>query len=40
MHVDLDFDAVARETPGNVDPAHDGMVVAFAPDGDGWAAEA
>ncbi|MFT4794113.1 MAG: phosphoribosyl 1,2-cyclic phosphate phosphodiesterase [Paracoccaceae bacterium] len=40
MHVDLDFDAVARETPGNVDPAHDGMQITFQPDGDGWTAQA
>ncbi|KRW96935.1 MBL fold metallo-hydrolase [Paracoccus sp. MKU1] len=25
MHIDLDYDAVMRETPGNVVPAHDGM---------------
>jgi phosphoribosyl 1,2-cyclic phosphate phosphodiesterase len=40
MHVDLDFDRVAAETPANVDPAHDGMVLRFAPDGaDGWTAQ-
>lgn len=25
MHIDLDYDAVLRETPENVTPAHDGM---------------
>ena len=29
MHVDLDFATVAAETPENVDPAHDGMVIRF-----------
>ena len=27
MHIDLDHDAVAAETPAHVDPAHDGMVI-------------
>ncbi|MFC3060406.1 MBL fold metallo-hydrolase [Paenirhodobacter populi] len=30
MHVDLDYDAVAAETPANVRPAYDGMVLEFA----------
>ena len=29
MHVDLDHDAVAAETPSHVTPAHDGMVLEF-----------
>lgn len=29
MHIDLDHDRVAAETPGNVTPAHDGMVLRF-----------
>jgi phosphoribosyl 1,2-cyclic phosphate phosphodiesterase len=31
MHIDLDHDRVAAETPDNVSPAHDGMVLRFAP---------
>jgi phosphoribosyl 1,2-cyclic phosphate phosphodiesterase len=27
MHIDLDFDDVARETPAHVRPAFDGMVL-------------
>lgn len=27
MHIDMDFDWVAANTPGNVDPAFDGMVI-------------
>ncbi|PID35739.1 MAG: phosphoribosyl 1,2-cyclic phosphodiesterase [Rhodobacterales bacterium] len=27
MHIDLDFEKVAAETPANVDPAYDGMVL-------------
>ena len=30
MHIDLDHDAVAAETPAQVTPAHDGMVLEFA----------
>jgi phosphoribosyl 1,2-cyclic phosphate phosphodiesterase len=30
MHIDLDHDQVAAETPGHVRPAHDGMVLEFA----------
>jgi phosphoribosyl 1,2-cyclic phosphate phosphodiesterase len=30
MHIDLDHDRVAAETPDNVSPAHDGMVLRFA----------
>jgi Metal-dependent hydrolases of the beta-lactamase superfamily I len=30
MHIDLDHDAVAAETPDHVRPAHDGMVLDFA----------
>ena len=29
MHLDLDHDRVAAETPANVDPAYDGMVLRF-----------
>ena len=29
MHVDLDYEAVAAETPANVTPAHDGMTLEF-----------
>lgn len=29
MHIDLDHDRVAAETPDNVTPAHDGMVLEF-----------
>ncbi|MFT6774226.1 MAG: phosphoribosyl 1,2-cyclic phosphate phosphodiesterase [Paracoccaceae bacterium] len=36
MHVDLDFDILAAETPANVDPAFDGMMIAFHGDDDGW----
>lgn len=31
MHVDLDYATVAAETPGNVEPAHDGLALDFAP---------
>ncbi|TVQ54632.1 MAG: MBL fold metallo-hydrolase [Rhodobacteraceae bacterium] len=31
MHIDLDYDRVAAETPDHVVPAHDGMVLSFAP---------
>ncbi len=27
MHIDLDYEAVARETPDHITPAHDGMVI-------------
>jgi len=27
MHIDLDYDTVAAETPDHVVPAHDGMVI-------------
>jgi len=30
MHVDLDYDVLEAETPENVTPAHDGMVLEFA----------
>ena len=30
MHVDLDYEALRRELPSNVEPAYDGMVVDFA----------
>ncbi|MDF2233040.1 MBL fold metallo-hydrolase [Albimonas sp. CAU 1670] len=30
MHVDLDFERMRVETPENVEPAHDGMVLTFA----------
>ena len=30
MHIDLDHDAVARETPDHIRPAHDGMALEFA----------
>lgn len=29
MHIDMDYAEVARETPDHVDPAFDGMVIAF-----------
>jgi phosphoribosyl 1,2-cyclic phosphate phosphodiesterase len=29
MHIDLDYDHVAAETPANVTPAHDGLVLEF-----------
>ncbi|HHC29444.1 MAG TPA: MBL fold metallo-hydrolase [Rhodobacterales bacterium] len=29
MHIDLDYDEVMAETPDNVIPAHDGMVIGF-----------
>ncbi len=29
MHIDMDYDTVAAETPENVVPAHDGMTLAF-----------
>ncbi len=32
MHVDLDHDTVAAETPAHVTPAHDGMVIDLAAD--------
>ena len=30
MHVDLDYETVMNETPKNVEPAFDGMVLDFA----------
>ena len=27
MHIDLDYDAVMRQTPPHVIPAHDGLVL-------------
>jgi phosphoribosyl 1,2-cyclic phosphate phosphodiesterase len=27
LHVDIDHDTLARETPAHVSPAHDGMVI-------------
>ena len=30
MHIDLDYDAVAAETPAHVEPAFDGMVLSYA----------
>ncbi len=30
MHIDLDYATVAQETPANVTPAHDGMVIELA----------
>ena len=38
MHVDLDYEAVAAETPDHVIPAFDGMALEFAQDGEGWTA--
>lgn len=36
MHIPLDYDAVASETPAHVDPAHDGLMVEFEyPEGEG-----
>lgn len=29
MHIPLDYDVVSRETPENVEPAYDGMVIEF-----------
>ncbi|HBS49847.1 MAG TPA: phosphoribosyl 1,2-cyclic phosphodiesterase, partial [Rhodobacteraceae bacterium] len=29
MHIDMDYDAVARDTPEHVTPAHDGMVIRY-----------
>lgn len=29
MHIDLDHDAVAAETPAHITPAHDGMTIAY-----------
>ncbi len=29
MHIDLDHDQVARETPDHVTPAHDGMIIRY-----------
>ncbi len=29
MHVDLDFDTLARELPGGVQPAYDGLTLTF-----------
>ncbi len=29
MHIDLDYDDVANETPAHVTPAHDGMTITF-----------
>lgn len=31
MHIDLDYDRVARETPDHIVPAHDGMVIEATP---------
>ena len=30
MHIDLDYDTVAAETPDHVSPAYDGMVIRYA----------
>jgi len=30
MHIDMDYQTVADETPAHVTPAHDGMVIAYA----------
>ena len=27
MHVDMDYEAIAGETPENVEPAYDGMII-------------
>ncbi len=35
MHIDIDYETVAAETPENVDPAYDGMVLTFELAGDG-----
>ncbi|WP_308430287.1 MBL fold metallo-hydrolase [Devosia pacifica] len=32
LHIDMDYEAVARTTPDNVEPAHDGMHINFAID--------
>lgn len=29
MHIDLDHDTVAAETPDHISPAHDGMTLTF-----------
>lgn len=29
MHIDIDFDTIARDTPDHIQPAHDGMVLRF-----------
>ena len=29
MHIDMDYDDVAAETPEHVTPAHDGMTISF-----------
>ncbi|RYH09499.1 MBL fold metallo-hydrolase [Tropicimonas sp. IMCC6043] len=29
MHIDMDYDTVAAETPANVTPAHDGMIISY-----------
>jgi phosphoribosyl 1,2-cyclic phosphate phosphodiesterase len=29
MHIDMDYAAVARDTPDHVTPAHDGMVIRY-----------
>jgi phosphoribosyl 1,2-cyclic phosphate phosphodiesterase len=29
MHIPLDYETVARETPDHVEPAYDGMVVEY-----------
>jgi phosphoribosyl 1,2-cyclic phosphate phosphodiesterase len=29
MHVDLDYETLIKETPKNVEPAYDGMVLDF-----------
>ena len=29
MHIDLDYETIANETPGNVEPAYDGLTISF-----------
>lgn len=29
MHIDLDYATVEAETPGNITPAYDGMVIKY-----------
>jgi phosphoribosyl 1,2-cyclic phosphate phosphodiesterase len=29
MHIDMDYRTVAEETPANITPAHDGMVISY-----------
>ena len=31
MHIDLDYDAMHRETPDGVEPAHDGLTISIEP---------